>query len=204
MRIFVAGATGVLGARLAPLLVSAGFQVAGLTRSPEKSAMLTDIGAEAVVCDVYDAAALERAVRAFAPDLVMHQLTDLPDDPADLPTGRAANSRMRREGTANLLAAARAAGAKRFLAQSVAWEMTGEGLAAQQFLEDSVLGIGGVVLRYGQFYGPDTYYPDPATRPDPPRIHIDEAAARTVVALDLASGIYAVTEDGRTDFVPVQ
>ncbi|WP_063012199.1 NAD-dependent epimerase/dehydratase family protein [Nocardia nova] len=204
MRIFVAGATGVLGARLTPLLVSAGFEIAGLTRSESKTSMLTGFGARPVVCDVYDAAALEQAVRDFAPDLVMHQLTDLPDDPADLPAGRAANSRMRREGTANLIAAAQAAGAKRFLAQSVAWEMTGEGQAAKQFLEDAVLGIGGVVLRYGQFYGPGTYYPEDADRPDPPRIHIAEAAARTVVALDLASGIYAVTEDGRMDFEPVQ
>ncbi|MEU6563757.1 NAD-dependent epimerase/dehydratase family protein [Nocardia nova] len=204
MRIFVAGATGVLGAGLTPLLISAGFEVAGMTRSSEKAAMLRESGAEPVVCDVYDAAALERAVRDYAPDLVMHQLTDLPDDAADLAAGRAANARMRREGTANLIAAAQAAGVKRFLAQSVAWDMSGEGQAAKEYLEESVLGIGGVVLRYGQFYGPGTYYPEPSAKPDPPRIHIAEATARTVVALDLASGVYAVTEDGRMDFEPVR
>ncbi|AHH16106.1 NAD dependent epimerase/dehydratase family protein [Nocardia nova SH22a] len=204
VRIFVAGATGVLGAGLTPLLISAGFEVAGMTRSSEKAATLREFGAEPVVCDVYDAAALERAVRDYAPDLVMHQLTDLPDDAADLAAGRAANARMRREGTANLIAAAQAAGVKRFLAQSVAWDMSGEGQAAKEYLEESVLGIGGVVLRYGQFYGPGTYYPEPSAKPDPPRIHIAEATARTVVALDLTSGVYAVTEDGRMDFEPVQ
>ncbi|WP_460695248.1 NAD-dependent epimerase/dehydratase family protein [Nocardia thraciensis] len=204
MRIFLAGASGVLGVRLTPLLVAIGAEVAALTRSPGKAPALAEMGAEPVVCDVFDAPALEQAVRAFAPDLVLHQLTDLPDDLAELPAGRAANARMRREGTANLVAAAQGAGAARFLAQSVAWEMGGEGQEAKEFLESAVLDIGGVVLRYGQFYGPDTYYPETGDFPDPPRIHIDEAAARTVTALDLASGIYALTDIGQTDFEPVR
>ncbi|MBY8862677.1 NAD(P)H-binding protein [Nocardia sp. CA2R105] len=204
MKIFLAGASGVLGSRLTPLLIATGCQVAGMTRSPEKAEMLAELGAEPVVCDVFDAAALEQAVRAYAPDLVMHQLTDLPDSAEDLAAGRAANARMRKEGTANLIAAAQAAGAKRFLAQSVAWEMSGEGQAAKEFLESSVLGLSGVVLRYGQFYGPGTYYPDGAALPDSPRIHVDEAAARTVLALDLGSGIYSLTDDGASDFVPVK
>ncbi|WP_216898777.1 NAD-dependent epimerase/dehydratase family protein [Nocardia alni] len=204
MRIFVAGASGVLGIRLTPMLIAAECVVAGMTRTPEKAGMLAELGAEPVVCDVFDAAALERAVREFGPDMVMHQLTDLPDRAEDLPAGRSANARMRREGTANLIAAAQAAGAKRFLAQSIAWETGGEGQAAQEFLEQEVLGIGGVVLRYGQFYGPGTYYPEGENQPEPPRIHVDEAAARTVLALDLASGIYAVTDDGATDFEPVR
>jgi nucleoside-diphosphate-sugar epimerase len=174
-----------------------------MTRSPEKVGMLAESGAEPVVCDVFDAAALKRAVRAYAPELVMHQLTDLPDRTEDLAAGRAANARMRREGTANLIAAAQAAGVKRFVAQSVAWEMSGEGQAAKEFLEESVLGLGGVVLRYGQLYGPGTYYPEAANYPDPPRIHVEEAAARTVLAIDLASGIYSLTDDGATDFDPV-
>ncbi|MFI5779126.1 NAD-dependent epimerase/dehydratase family protein [Nocardia sp. NPDC051570] len=204
MRIFLAGASGVLGTRLTPLLIAAGCEVAGMTRSPAKAELLAGLGAEPVVCDVYDAAALEQAVRAYAPDLVMHQLTDLPDSRADLAAGRSGNARIRREGTANLLAAARAAGTQRVIAQSVAWEMSGESLAAQEFLEKSVLDVGGVVLRYGQFYGPDTYYPDSADFPDPPRIHIDEAAARTVSALDLAPGVYSLTDTGKTDFDPVR
>ncbi|WP_319945734.1 NAD-dependent epimerase/dehydratase family protein [Nocardia macrotermitis] len=203
MKIFLAGASGVLGSRLTPMLIAAGCRVAGMTRSPEKAEMLAGLGAEPVVCDVFDAAGLEQAVRAYAPDLVMHQLTDLPDRAEDLAAGRAANARMRKEGTANLIAAAQAAGAKRFVAQSVAWEMSGEGQAAKEFLESAVLGLGGVVLRYGQFYGAGTYYPEGAKLPDPPRIHVDEAAARTVLGLDLGSGIYALTEDGGSDFTPV-
>lgn len=202
MRIFLAGATGVLGIRLVPLLVAAGCEVAGMTRSAEKSERLVAAGATPVVCDVYDAAACIDAVVAYAPDMVMHQLTDLPDDPALIAEGRAANARIRVEGTKNLLAAAKAAGTKRFLAQSVAWELTGEGQDAKEFLESSVLDIGGVVLRYGQLYGPGTYYPD--TLPDDPRIHVDEAAARTVMALDLTSGVYVVRDGSTTDFEPAE
>ena len=118
-------------------------------------------------------------------------LTDLPDD-SGTAGGRAANARMRREGTRNLLAAARAAGARRVLAQSVAWELEGDGAAAKAELERMTLDAGGVVLRYGRFYGPGTYYPD--ARPPPPRIHVDEAARRTVALLDSPSGIVEVIE----------
>ncbi|MCU1646542.1 MAG: NAD-dependent epimerase/dehydratase family protein [Nocardia sp.] len=201
MRIFLAGASGVLGSRLVPLLIAAGHDVAGMTRSPDKARLLAAAGAEPVVCDVFDAAALTAAVTDYAPELVMHQLTDLPDDAARLPEGRAANARIRQEGTANLLAAAEAAGASRIIAQSVAWEMTGEGQAAKEFLEKSVLEAGGVVLRYGQFYGPGTYYPD--APPEPPRIHLEEAAARTARALDLVSGLYELTDAEGPDFLPV-
>lgn len=192
MRIFLAGASGVLGTRLVPLLIAAGHEVAGMTRSAEKAGRLAAAGAEPVVCDAFDADGLTVAVTAYGPDLVMHQLTDLPDDAALLPEGRAANARIRRDGTANLLAAARAAGVSRFIAQSVAWEMTGEGQDAKEFLERSVLAANGVVLRYGQFYGPGTYYPD--TVPPAPRIGIDAAAERTADSLELASGIYELTE----------
>lgn len=192
MRIFLAGASGVLGQRLVPLLVGAGHTVAGMTRSPEKAANLRTRGAEPVICDVYDAPALENAVVAFAPDTVMHQLTDLPDDPALLPEYRAANIRMSREGTRNLLGAARTAGTTRVLAQSVAWELTGEGERAKKELERSVLGVEGVVLRYGRFYGPGTYYPH--QQPPPPRIHVDEAARRTVAELDAPSAVLTIVE----------
>ncbi|WP_067701770.1 NAD-dependent epimerase/dehydratase family protein [Nocardia jejuensis] len=201
MRIFLAGATGVLGTALVPLLIAAGHEVAGMTRSRGKATLLVDAGAEPVVCDAFDAVALTAAVTAYAPELVMHQLTDLPDDPAKIAEGRIANARIRREGTANLLAAAAAAGATRFVAQSVAWAMTGEGEAAKQFLEQSVLSTGGVVLRYGQFHGPGTYYQD--ALPEPPRIEIAEAAARTARALELTTGIYELTDAGAQDFLVV-
>ena len=191
---FLAGATGVLGARLVPLLVGAGHEVVGLTRSPGKVGLLEGLGATAVVADVYDAEALAAAVAAARPDLVMHQLTDLPDDPAELPGFTAANARIRREGTRNLLGAAEAAGARRFLAQSVAWTPQGDGGAAVAEHEAAVLAAGGVVLRYGQFYGPGTFYPDgpPAA---PPRIHVDEAARRTMEVLDAPSGVVELVED---------
>jgi nucleoside-diphosphate-sugar epimerase len=193
MRIFLAGASGVIGVRLVPLLVAGGHVVAGMTRYPERADGLRSIGAEPVVCDVYDADALRSAVVAFAPDAVLHQLTDLPDDVASIPRFEAANARIRREGTRNLLAAARACGASRFVAQSVAWDLGGDAGAAVQEHERAVLHAGGVVLRYGQFYGPGTYFED--EEPSPPRIHVDEAARRTVPALDAPSGVILITED---------
>ena len=191
MRIFLAGASGVLGVRLLPLLVTQGHVVAGMTRSPGKAERLRALGAEPVVCDVYDAAGLREAVTAFRPELVMHQLTDLPDDEARLTNAADANARIRREGTRNLLAAAEGAGARRFLAQSVAWELTGGGGAAKEELERAVLGFGGVVLRYGRFYGSGTYHAEP---PDPPRIQIDEAARRTAALLDAPPGILELVQ----------
>ena len=191
MRIFLAGASGVLGVRLVPLLVANGHVVAGMTRSPEKAQRLRALGAEPVVCDVYDVAALRDGVTAFRPELVMHQLTDLPDDEADLANAGDANARMRREGTRILLSAAEGAGAPRFLAQSVAWKLTGAGGAAKEELERAVLGLGGVVLRYGRFYGSGTYHAGP---PDPPRIQIDEAARRTAALLGARTGIVEVVE----------
>jgi nucleoside-diphosphate-sugar epimerase len=164
-----------------------------MTRSPHKADKLRALGAEPVVCDVFDAPALEEAVVSFRPDAVLDELTDLPDDERSIPEFREANARIRREGTRNLLAAARAAGAGRFLAQSVAWPLPGDAGAAVEELERSVLAAGGVVLRYGQFYGPGTYYEhDP---PPPPRAHVDEAARRTVEALDAPSGIVEIVEE---------
>lgn len=194
MRIFLAGATGVIGVRLVPLLVAAGHVVAGMTRSQEKADGLRSIGAEPVVCDVYDAEALREAVVAFGAEAVIHQLTDLPDDEASIPGFEAANARIRREGTRNLLAAARACGASRFVAQSVAWELGGDAGAAVREHELAVLDAGGVVLRYGQFYGPGTYFED--EEPSPPRIHVDEAARRTLPALDAPTGLILITENG--------
>ena len=194
MRIFLAGATGVIGVRLVPLLVADGHVVAGMTRSQEKADGLVAIGAEPVVCDVYDAEALRETVVAFGAETVIHQLTDLPDDEASIPGFEAANARIRREGTRNLLAAARACGASRIMAQSVAWALGGDAGAAVREHESAVLDAGGVVLRYGQFYGPGTYFED--EEPTPPRIHVDEAARRTLPALDAPAGLILITENG--------
>jgi len=194
MRIFVAGATGLIGARLVPLLLAAGHDVAGLTRSPQKAGLLAGLGAEPVVCDVFDAGALNLAVAAFRPDVVVHQLTDLPDDLAELASYGARNARIRSEGTRNLLAAAATAKAGRFLAQSISWELPARGgQAVTAGHERLVIEAAGVVIRYGQFYGPGTYYE--GEPPPPPRIHIDDAARRTVPILAVPPGITVVIDD---------
>lgn len=193
MRIFVAGASGVIGRRLIPILVEEGHEVAGTTRSPEKASLLAELGAKAVVIDVYDAAGLKEAVVDFAPEVVLHELTDLPDDASQLPGSMDANARIRTEGTRNLIEAARAADARRFLAQSLAWELPpGAGADAVADLERQVAEVDGTVLRYGQFYGPDTYHPD--TIPDEPRVHIDAAARLTAAAIDSPPGIVTITD----------
>jgi nucleoside-diphosphate-sugar epimerase len=192
MRIFVAGASGVIGSRVVPLLVARGDVVAGMTRSSEKASMLRDLGAEPVVCDVYDADALASAVAAFEPELVMHQLTDLPDDIRRLALYVKRNNRIRTEGTRNLVAAARATGATRMLAQSIAFTPPGAGRAVAEH-ERMVLDFGGVVLRYGWLYGPGTYSDQGRLVPQP-RIHVDEAARRTVDYLDAPPGVVVVAE----------
>ena len=100
MRIFLAGATGVIGVRLVPLLVDGGHEVVGMTRSPEGADRLRGLGAEPVVCDVFDAAALKDVVVQAAPDLIMHQLTDLPDEVDQIPEYMERNSRIRTEDAA--------------------------------------------------------------------------------------------------------
>ncbi len=194
MRIFLAGATGVIGTRLIPLLVEDGHVVAGMTRSAERAGLVRDLGAEPVVYDVYDPAALTAAMTGFRPDVVLHQLTDLPDDASDIPRLAGRNQRMRDEGTANLLAAAHAAGAARVIAQSISWEQPGEeAQAATGTFERTVLRDGGVIIRYGQFWGPGTYYPD--SPPPRPRIHLDDAARQTVTALGAPPGLTLVADD---------
>jgi uncharacterized protein YbjT (DUF2867 family) len=193
MRVFLAGATGVIGSRLVPLLLAAGHEVAGLTRDAGQADRLATAGVRPVVGDVFDAEWLTAAMVDFAPEAVLHELTSLPKDAADLPRSSGANARIRRDGTRNLLAGAAAAGASRFAAQSVAWPLKGDGAAAVADLERMVLAADGVVIRYGRFYGPGTYHPDHP--PEPPRIHVDEAARRTLPALDLRATVLTVTED---------
>ena len=192
MRVFLAGATGVIGTRLLALLHGAGHEVAGMTRSPDKASVIATLGAHPVLCDVFDAVALVDAVVGFAPDLVMHQLTDLPDQLDEIADYASRNNRIRTEGTRNLLAASAAAGTRRFLAQSIAWTPPGSGQAVAEH-ERLILDAGGVVIRYGQLYGPGTYYPDHL--PVPPRIHVEGAARRTLALVDAPSGIVVLTDD---------
>jgi len=208
-RIFLAGASGAIGRRLTPLLFGAGYTVAGTTRSPSKVDMLEALGAEPVVVDVYDADALTRMVVAFQPDIVVHQLTDLPPglDPARMPQGIIDNARIREVGTANLVRAAIAGGARRMVAQSIAWAyapgprpyredapldpaMHGVAALERQVLESPPLQ--GVVLRYGKLYGPGTHAAEPAS--DLP-VHVDAAAHAALLAVETgASGTFNIAE----------
>jgi nucleoside-diphosphate-sugar epimerase len=144
-----------MGTRLVPLLLGAGHEVAGMTRTAGNARAVEQLGAIPVVCDVFERDALLEKVVAWAPNLVMHQLTDLPDDPSLIPSHLPATARIRTEGTRNLLDAAKAAGASLFLAQSVAWLPATPGSPVAR-MEGMVLEVGGVVLRYGQWYGPGT------------------------------------------------
>jgi nucleoside-diphosphate-sugar epimerase len=183
MKIFIAGATGAVGKRLVPLLRANGHEVVGTTRSAGKVGDLRALGAEPVVLDVLDAEAVGRAVSEARPEVVVHQATALSDlgNLRNLDEAFADTNRLRTEGTDNLLAAARAAGAATFVAQSFAgWPYAKEGsavkdeeapldpsppasatesMAAIRHLEATVVGaeaIEGIVLRYGGFYGPGT------------------------------------------------
>ena len=123
MKVFLAGATGVVGRRLAVLLRRAGHEVAGTTRSEAKAAALQAIGAVPVLVDAYDADKLKLAVFAVQPDVIVHQLTDLPQviDPNTLPAALEANARLRITGTRNLVDAALTNGVRRVIAQSIAF-----------------------------------------------------------------------------------
>jgi hypothetical protein len=191
MRVFLAGATGVLGIRLLPLLVDAGHVVAGMTRSPDKVAAIRARGAEPVVCDVFDEARLVEAFMSFGPDAVLDQLTDLPDRLAELGRYAAKNDRIRTEGTRNLVTAAKASHTNRFVAQSIAWRPEERGEVVDLH-EQQVLEIGGVVLRYGRLYGPGTFYEQEL--PPRPRIHVEAAARATPPLLDAPSGIVTIAE----------
>ncbi len=191
-RIFLAGASGVLGRRLTSLLVQAGHVVGAMSRSPENAGLLRDLGAEPIVCDVFDRDALIKAVRGFAPDIILNELTDLPDDVTQLPAHLERNARIRTEGNQNLIDAARQSGSPKILAQSVAWPLPdGPGADSVAELERSVLAEGGVVLRYGQFYGPGTYHEQP---PEAPRVSLERAAERTIAALRVPTGTIVITD----------
>jgi nucleoside-diphosphate-sugar epimerase len=218
MRIFLAGAFGVIGRRLTPLLTRMGHQVTGTTRAPEKAGQIEALSARPVVVDVFDADALTAAVKAARPDVVMHQLTDLPSAPgtAGYEAALKGNARLRIEGTRNLMAAAGDAGVRRVIAQSIAFVYApGEGLRAESdpldtgaegiraltvqgviALEEAVLrtpDIDGIVLRYGFLYGPGTWYDKP---PRPPALHADSAAHAALLALTRgAPGIYNIADD---------
>lgn len=192
-RVFLAGASGVIGQKLIPRLVDAGHIVGGMARSADKVEMLSQLGAEPILCDVFDREGLIRAVRTFAPDLILNELTDLPDDAASISAYAELNARIRTEGNENLIEAARQSGSPKILAQTVAWQLPdGPGSVAVAELERAVLAVGGVVLSYGQFYGPGTYHEHQL--PAEPRVQIERAAERTVELLDAPSSVIVITD----------
>jgi nucleoside-diphosphate-sugar epimerase len=204
MKIFVAGATGVIGRRLVPLLRDAGHDVVGTSRRP---------GAADIELDVFDRDEVMRAVAEAEPDVVMHQLTDL--SAADL----GANARIRREGTRNLVDAARSAGVGRMVAQSIAWAYgAGDGPAIEsdplrlpsiRDHEAACAEVGDcVVLRYGLLYGPGTWYAPGGRVAEQLRagelhadegissfVHVRDAATAALLALEWPSGPVNVVDD---------
>jgi nucleoside-diphosphate-sugar epimerase len=175
MRILLAGATGVLGRATLPHLAQ--HEVAGLTRAPERLESLRDLGAQPLLCDVFDEETLLRLTKQFRPRILVNFLTALSNGSAE------ANNRVRREGGANLLKAARAAGASRLVVESVAFALDGDAAAAVTELEHAAREFPGesVILRFGRLWGPGTYYQAPAR---PPTIHVDRAgttASRLIV-----------------------
>jgi uncharacterized protein YbjT (DUF2867 family) len=192
-RVFLAGASGVIGTRLIPLLVEAGHTVGGMTRSPGKADLIAGLGAEPIIVDVFDRPDLIEAVRRFRPDIILNELTDLPDDVTKIGDHADLNARIRTEGNQNLIEAARQSGSPKILAQTVAWQLPdGPDALAVAELERAVLAEGGVVLSYGQFYGPGTYNADAV--PAEPHVQIDRAAERTVQLLDSPSGVVVITD----------
>jgi nucleoside-diphosphate-sugar epimerase len=219
VKIFIAGATGVIGRRLTALLRAAGHSVAGTTRSAVKVEELKARGVQPVAVNVFDADALRDAVVRLKPQVVIHQLTDLPQlpDPSQLAEMLKINSRLRIEGTANLVAAARAAGAQRLIAQSIAFAyaagpephaesdplasaegdtpaaITARGVRALEAAVLNAPGIDGIVLRYGRLYGPGTWF-ESANGRGP--LHVDAAAQAAFLAVTRGRhGVYNVAED---------
>ena len=183
MRVFVAGGTGVIGRVLVPQLIAAGHDVVAMTRFERRAERVRAQGAEAVVCDAFEAERVERAVVEARPEVVVNQLTDIPRalNPRKFEEQFATNDRLRRDGTRNLMRGAEAAGARRMISQSIAFAyapadtLRGEddplftdapdpwrsSVSAVQALEEGTLRsdrVEGVVLRYGYFYGPGTSY----------------------------------------------
>jgi nucleoside-diphosphate-sugar epimerase len=215
------------------MLRQAEHEVTGTTRSEQRASLIHDLGAEPAVVDAFDADGLRAAVAAAQPEVVIHQLTSIPKriDPRSFEEQFEVNNRLRREGTRNLVEAARAAGARRVIAQSVAFfyewgggrahleddpldttSEAGSALAELERVVTATEGIEGVVLRYGYLYGPGTGFASDGAQVELlrrrrfpivgdgdarfPFIHVDDAGAAAVLALDHgAPGIYNVVDD---------
>ena len=234
-RVLVAGATGQIGELLTPALVAVGDEVYGLARSEQSAEKVRELGATAVMGDALDRDAVLSAVAEARPEVIVHQLTAIPRsgiNPRKFLETFGPTNRLRREGTRNLVDAAKRHGVARVVAQSVAFAYgtdgpeildesapldtaaegnLGESVGAIAALEETVLGVDGVVLRYGMFYGPDTaysstgFYGEMAMKRRLPVvgdgagrqsfIHLDDAVSATIAAIDRGSGVYNVVDD---------
>jgi nucleoside-diphosphate-sugar epimerase len=187
VRILIFGATGVLGRATIPHMT--GYTVAGTTRSPGKVSALVALGAEGFVCDAYDAGSVAHVARGFQPDVVVNFLTDLAGGPGP------ANSRIRREAAPNVTAAARAAGARRLVVESIAFPTSADSAAAVAAMEHDAQasGLEALILRFGRLWGPGTWSSE---RASPPAIEIAEAG-RQAAALIVGSttGVALVADD---------
>ena len=236
MRVFVAGATGAIGRLLVPQLVAAGHEVTGMTRTEDGAERIRSAGGAASVCDVFDRSGLGAALGAARPEVVVHQLTALPQAFDIRKIDYGPTNRVRTEGTRNLIESGLAAGARRMVAQSISFLAAPEGEwiqdeTARPFtdapppfesgvtstleLEEMVThtdGLEGLVLRYGFFYGPGTYYAHDGNLADETRkrrqpivgggtgvfsfVHLEDAASATVAAVERgAPGVYNVVDD---------
>ncbi len=215
--IFLAGASGAIGRRLAPMLVEQGWLVFGTTRKADRMKAMQDTGVEPLLVDVFDRDLLARLMRDIRPDIVMHQLTDLPHalEASQMAAALVRNARIRDEGTRHLVAAATASGCRRIIAQSLGFiydegprphveadpllpdshPAYGATAAAVRSLERQVLGTtsDGIILRYGLFYGPGTGFDQPIA---PGSVHVDAAAQAAVLAVSRGlPGVYNIAED---------
>jgi 2-alkyl-3-oxoalkanoate reductase len=231
MRVFVAGASGAIGTRLVPQLIDRGHEVIGTFRSSGKAEHVRALGAEPVALDLLDPRAVREAVLSAEPDAIAHQATALADlkDFKHFDRSFAQTNRLRTEGTDALLAAAREAGVRRFVAQSFAsYRYVRDGGpvkteddpldpapvpamretdAAMRYVDEAVTRAGGIALRYGAFYGaPNDGLIEPVRSRQFPIvgdgagvssfIHLDDAAAATVLALEGdRAGVYNVVDD---------
>ncbi len=221
MRVFVAGASGVVGRTLLPMLVEAGHDVTAMTRDPAKLDSLREAGAKTVLLDVFDREAVLPAVQTARPDVVIDQLTEL------RARDFAANARVRIEGSRNLIDAARAAGVPRLITESYCIYASGPGLADEdspldresQSARRSLAGIEAVertaaempeaiVLRYGTFYGPGTFYARDgwvaeqlrkgkmvATDDITSFLEVQDAARAALLALSWPPGTFNIVDD---------
>jgi len=234
MHVFVAGASGAIGLPLIAELIAQGHSVTGMTHSEAGALRLARLGASVVEVSAFDASALKRALRQAQAEVVIDELTSLPKDPSQIAAASAADRKLRIEGGGNLHRAAQACGVRRYIQQSsgfflkcaagLADETAGlaidasPGVAASAKsyteLEQRVLNSGkmdGIALRYGFFYGPNTWYSPDGAAADKARlqslpivgrgegiwswVHIEDAARATAAALGVPPGIYNIVDD---------